>query len=82
MHFEVLYGPMLMNSVTRQDTITFAHLLYIKGKSKVKKNYIILNIVLGYNFGLFQNVIFSSGAINKFDIRNPHDVMNSYPLKK
>jgi hypothetical protein len=35
-HFEVLYGPMLMNYNIRQDTITLAHMLYIKGKSKVK----------------------------------------------
>lgn len=35
-HFEVCYGPMLMNSTVRQETITLAHLLHIKGKSKVK----------------------------------------------
>lgn len=35
-YFEVSYGPMLINSNVRQETITLAHLLYIKGKSKVK----------------------------------------------
>lgn len=34
-YFEVSYAPMLINSTTRQDTITMAHLLHIKGKSKV-----------------------------------------------
>lgn len=58
-------------------------MLYIKGKSKVKLNHFILKLlVFGYNFCLIQNVIISSGAVNKFDIRNPHDVMNAYPLLK
>jgi len=35
-HFEISYAPMLFNSSTRQDIFTLAHLLYIKGKSKVK----------------------------------------------
>lgn len=35
-YFEVSYGPMLINSTVRQETITLAHLLHIKGKSKVK----------------------------------------------
>lgn len=34
-YFELSYGPMLISSVARQDTITLAHLLHIKGKSKV-----------------------------------------------
>ncbi|XP_060847748.1 ribonuclease P protein subunit p30-like isoform X2 [Rhopalosiphum padi] len=55
-YFEVSYAPMLVNYVARQDTLSLAHLLHIKGKSK--------------------NVIVSSGAVNKLDIRNPHDVMN------
>lgn len=33
--FEVSYGPMLINSTARQETLTIAHLLHIKGKSKV-----------------------------------------------
>ncbi|XP_025208641.1 ribonuclease P protein subunit p30-like isoform X2 [Melanaphis sacchari] len=55
-YFEVSYAPMLVNYITRQDTLSLAHLLHIKGKSK--------------------NIIISSGAVNKLDIRNPHDVMN------
>jgi len=35
-YFEISYCPMLFNSSARQDTFTLAHLLYIKGKSKVK----------------------------------------------
>lgn len=35
-HLEICYGPMLINSVARQEAITIAHLLHIKGKSKVK----------------------------------------------
>ncbi|CAH1731228.1 ribonuclease P protein subunit p30-like isoform X1 [Aphis gossypii] len=55
-YFEVSYGPMLVNYVARQDVLSLAHLLHIKGKSK--------------------NIIVSSAAVNKLDIRNPHDVMN------
>ncbi|KAF0748100.1 ribonuclease P protein subunit p30-like isoform X1 [Aphis craccivora] len=60
LYFEVSYGPMLVNYVARQDVLSLAHLLHIKGKSK--------------------NVIVSSAAVSKLDIRNPHDVMNLYPL--
>ncbi|VVC40990.1 Polymerase/histidinol phosphatase-like,RNase P subunit p30 [Cinara cedri] len=55
-HFELSYAPMLMDSVTRQNTLTLAHMLHIKGKSK--------------------NIILTSGAINRLDIRNPYDAMN------
>lgn len=37
-YFEISYCPMLFNSNTRQDTFTLAHLLHIKGKSKVNLN--------------------------------------------
>jgi len=40
-YFEISYGPMLFNSNTRQDTFTLAHLLYIKGKSKVKSKILV-----------------------------------------
>lgn len=45
-YFEISYAPMLFNSSTRQDTLTLAHLFYIKGKSKVKYKKKNLN---GYN---------------------------------
>ncbi|XP_050529596.1 ribonuclease P protein subunit p30 [Daktulosphaira vitifoliae] len=55
-HFEICYGPMLRHVFTRQDTITLAHLLHIKGKSK--------------------NIIVSSAANLRTDIRNPYDIIN------
>lgn len=39
----------------------------------VMSTLIIVNI-------LFQNIIISSGTFNKYDIRNPHDIMNLYPF--
>lgn len=35
-YFELCYGPMLSSSAARQDTIGLAHILHLKGKSKVK----------------------------------------------
>ncbi|XP_050426141.1 ribonuclease P protein subunit p30 [Adelges cooleyi] len=55
-HFELCYGPMVNGYFMRQDTITLAHMLHMKGKSK--------------------NIIVSSGANVKTDIRNPHDIIN------
>lgn len=34
--FELVYAPMLSNSVARHESLTIGHLLHIKGKSKVK----------------------------------------------
>lgn len=38
-YFEVSYAPMLVNYIARQDTLSLAHLLHMKGKSKVKNTF-------------------------------------------
>lgn len=50
-YFEVSYGPMLINSTARQDNFTLAHLLHIKGKSKVTT--VIYHIISHVIFMIF-----------------------------
>lgn len=38
-YFEVSYSTMLVNYIARQDTLSLAHILHVKGKSKVKQNH-------------------------------------------
>ncbi|VVC40994.1 Polymerase/histidinol phosphatase-like,RNase P subunit p30 [Cinara cedri] len=65
-YFEISYAEMLKNSVTRQDTLTLAHLFHIKGKLKniiitsgmlnksdIRNPYDVMN--LGFTLGLATN---------------------------